>query len=184
LVFVSNGAKRISATRCNWITSVADRDMHLQERREATRPPRVTPSLAAAPAPLATGRARGSLTAPRPCPSCGRRSPPLPTGPRAHACPPVCDGGIVRPQAAELEEFQPQNVGNHRAVGVGEAVAREIRTALERIRYPRQQFSVLRQRVVDEFGLEPVLDHAALVLCAPFERRLVDLGQPDLARHL
>ena len=43
---------------------------------------------------------------------------------------------------------------------------------------------MLRQGIDHELGIEPVLDYAALVFGAPLERRLVDLGQPCLARHL
>ena len=42
---------------------------------------------------------------------------------------------------------------------------------------------MLRQRISDEFRIEPVLDHAALVHRAPLQRRLVDFGKPDLARQ-
>jgi len=42
---------------------------------------------------------------------------------------------------------------------------------------------VLCQRAVDKFGIEPVLDHAAFILCAPLERRLIDLGEPRFARQ-
>ena len=90
---------------------------------------------------------------------------------------------MLRPQRLEPEEFEPQDVRNDRALGIGEAAAGEIGPALERMRHPRQQLLVLCQRVGDEFGIEPVLDHAALVLGAPLERRLVDFREPDLAWH-
>jgi len=43
---------------------------------------------------------------------------------------------------------------------------------------------VLRQGVDHELGIEPVLDHAALIFGAALQRSLVDLGEPCLARHL
>ena len=91
---------------------------------------------------------------------------------------------VAVPHAAELEEFEPQNIGNHSAVCVGKTLAGQVRTALQRVRHPRQQFSVMRQRLGHELGVKPVLDDAALVLGAALERRLVDFGLPGLWRHL
>ena len=42
----------------------------------------------------------------------------------------------------------------------------------------------MRQRLGNELGVKPVLDHTAFVLSAALERRLVDFGLPDGRRHL
>src|SRR5438270_13848185 len=41
----------------------------------------------------------------------------LDRGTRAHARPPVCDRGMLRPQRLEPEQLEPQDIRNHRAFG-------------------------------------------------------------------
>src|SRR3984957_12952173 len=57
-------------------------------------------------------------------------------GPPSPAHPPIADRRGLCPHAAELEELEPQDVGNDRGVGIGECRAREMRALRKRLRHP------------------------------------------------
>jgi len=44
--------------------------------------------------------------------------------PCAHTCPPVGDRRVALPNAAELEQFEPQYIGNNGAIRIGEGFRR------------------------------------------------------------
>jgi len=92
--------------------------------------------------------------------------------PLAHARPPIGDRRITIPHAGKFQKFEAQDIRNDRAVGVGKGIAGKVTAALQRAGHPRQQFLVLRNRLADRFGIEPVFDDAVLVFGAAVKRRL------------
>jgi hypothetical protein len=76
--------------------------------------------------------------------------------PLTDALPPPRDPRVPVPHPGELKQFEPQYARYDCNVGERVAVAGEVRSVLCRILDPREQLSVMLDRLFNEPGIEPV----------------------------